>query len=118
MSQGRVVTFSTPAVNHSQKRETPMGRKLVERIDKNRWRGSTRDALEFLTGAADDSTRLVRGQGLNDIAGAIGVSWQRAKTIMQTLRKAGAIETVKRGGGTRTNTYRITLPPLPKTGTA
>lgn len=96
----------------------PMGKRLAKRIDpeKTRWRGSALAAYQFLALQADDKTRIVRGISVEKIAAYIGLSPQRTKTIMQCLKEGNAVETLERGGGRRTNVYRISLAPARTSG--
>lgn len=91
-----------------------MGKRLAARVDKiddDRWKGSTLACLRYLAKHAEDKTGIVRGIGLSEIAAWLQLSWDRAKRIMQTLRKSGVIEIIQRGGGrTHTNVYRLHIP--------
>lgn len=103
---------SSMAAPAMRKRVAPMAhRRLTDRVDPERWKGSTLACLRHLARLADDNnTDIVRDRSLDDIAGWLGLSIQRTKVIMQTLRKSGVVERVKRGGGNATNVYRLHLP--------
>lgn len=104
--QGHKVTsgMTAPTV---RKRVTPMGKKLARKVNGKRWKGSTLAALQYLALHADDDTGIVRGIGLMKLAEDLGLSWQRIKVIMQSLRNGGTVETLHRGGGKQTNVYRL-----------
>ena len=101
------VTVRTPV--QPGRRARHMGKRLEAQVDGTRWRGSTLAALQYLARRADDTTCIVRGEGLQDIADWLGLSWKRTKVIMQALRNGGVVETIKRGGGRQKNTYRLHL---------
>lgn len=71
-------------------------------------KGSRLATIRYLA-ARSDSGALVRGVSLHDIAGHLGLSWDRAKRIMRELRESGAVETVQRGSGRQKSIYRLHL---------
>lgn len=72
--------------------------------------GRAGDVLYYLAVHADEK-QVVRDISLQTIADRFRVSWVHAKHLVRQLRLLGEVETIARGGGTHSNTYRITFPP-------
>lgn len=75
---------------------------------RTRSEGRAADVLYYLAVHADEE-HIVRGISIQVIADRFRLSAGRIKQLIRQLRALHELETLTRGGGKKTNTYRITF---------
>jgi hypothetical protein len=91
---------------YALRQEHPMTRLLAEAVIKRTTaQGSARAILITLAGFADERREIALG--LSEIAAIIDRHHDTARRAVRALRVTGDLELLRRGGGKRPNTYRI-----------